>query len=427
MSFTIFPRHTKYGESSWNRQVVLRKANEIDNNNYSTEDVETALDKRRNMQVTLDSTLYQQLQKESSVQGNKRKDNIKKLKSSLRPVVSEPTSPLHGPTKSVKFDPFYLEKVCVFEGSHSPNLIPRYEENKCPPFKIVYSHWPPIQHTLFQHQQNVQLKRSLKVLDGGSLLHGQVLVRNLGYEKQVEIRYTLDGWQTVENVQAIYQHSRGSLDTFVYDIDIEQGMADRGHIRVTVDMAVRYTVNINHHQETFWDNNDGHNYQIQVVETPIQSLPISSIDKPTIKQQEQQEEQPSDDHHDLLVPPLKLSSTLSTSHRYDFNQSILKAKHNKPSHPSPLSSPPASPTLPSSIIDTNTEKSTPVSSSLNNNNDDKFIPTKKSYSAPSSPSSSPSSLLNPSSLSYSDLVNKYCFYGSNTSTSPSSPALSINS
>ncbi|SAL97013.1 hypothetical protein [Absidia glauca] len=487
MSFTIFPRHSKYGNSSWKRQVVLNRsvnnnkeddasslsaptsprttdqsASDGGNDNAAT----MALLKRRSLEVKLDPTLYQRLQQDSgqglplmesntdtkkkptvSISDNNNNNQVRKLKSSLRQVVSAPTSPQHGPSrggKSVKFDPFHLEKVCFFEGSHSPNEVPRYEDARCPPFKVLYSHWPPIQHTLFQHQQNVQLKRSLKVLEGGSILRGQVMVRNLGYEKDVEIRYTLDGWQTVKNVKAGYLQSRGSLDMFVYEIDIEQGMADRGYIRVTVDMAVRYSVVLattdHKHlvEETYWDNNDGHNYQVLVVESSDpQPLPATIDTASTIKTN------PLDDGTTDLLPTTSSSSSASSaaSYRYDFGQSLLKAKHQtKPALSSPLSSAPASPCSspplstspsipPSPISDSITiNKSIPVSPSPFDNA--KFTSQRQTQSAPSSPESSSlmdffqsSGAHSLASSSYSDLVKKYCFYGSQDS---SSPALSIN-
>ncbi|KAI8337456.1 putative phosphatase regulatory subunit-domain-containing protein, partial [Chlamydoabsidia padenii] len=501
MSFTIFPRHAKYGNSSWKRQVVLNRStnhesslstptetqelstdsssSDGENDNMSATAQKEELHKRRSLAVKLDPTLFQRLQQDSgqgqpimeSNTDNKKNatttinnnNQVRKLKSSLRQVVSAPTSPQHGPSKSVKFDPFHLEKVCFFEGSHSPNEVPRYEENKYPPFKVLYSHWPPIQHTIFQQQQNVQLKRSLKVLEGGSVLSGQVLVRNLGYHKEVEIRYTLDGWQTVKNVKAGYLHSRGSLDTFTYEFDIEQGMADRGYVRVTVDMAVRYTVmatvnNKNNNnqsgvEETYWDNNDGHNYQIQVVETsrpqtsssPSLTTMDSSSSLPTSSISTKRNDLGFD--NDLLPTsslPIK-SSTSSASYRYDFGQSLFKAKHNtKPSLSSPLSSAPTSPCSspplssspsipPSPISDSitinNINIPSTASSSLSSFDNVKYTSSRKSQSAPSSPESS--SLIDffqstgnhpLASASYSDLVNKYCFYGSQDT----SPALSIN-
>ncbi|ORZ25384.1 putative phosphatase regulatory subunit-domain-containing protein [Absidia repens] len=480
MSFSIFPRHAKYGHSSWKRQVVLNrttpKADEPSlsvttfcNDTFSSSDEsdssdslvaqsqKEALDLRRSMDVKLDPTLYQRLQQDTGNGSGGDQSQVRKLKSSLRQVVSAPTSPQHGPSrrgsgsgKSVKFDPLHLEKVCFFEGTHSPNEVPRFEEIKVPPFKVLYSHWPPIQHTIFQQQQNVQLKRSLKLLEGGSILRGQVMVRNLGYEKHVEIRYTVDGWQSVKNVQASYSHSRGALDTFVYEIDIEQGMLDRGHLRVTVDMAVRYTVLTTKNQpdqhrpieETFWDNNDGYNYQIQVVETASSSPTLA----PTSSNIDEITGLDDDNERFAPPPPLKSSSTSSAktaSFRYDFGQSLMKAKH-KPSSSSPLSSAsnscsssiPPSPTSDNILIEKNqTDKSIQPPSFSPFDTIIGYSLQRKTQSAPSSPPNTPSFLdfLNDSSTnhplassSYSDLVNKYCFYGSQDTSSSSPAALSMN-
>ncbi|ORZ08352.1 putative phosphatase regulatory subunit-domain-containing protein [Absidia repens] len=486
MSFINFSRQSTNDHSDWARQAeqtiyanntgnnVFLSANHPQDIPQTGEQIESmrthsqankALDKRRSLEVNLDPALCQHLQEDSSVEAPCRqqqkhmststannddfstndteirmkgtKSQANNLKSSIRQVSSAPTSPHQKPInqkrgggKSVKFNPFHLEKVCVFQGTQSPSEVPRSDEIKCAPFKVVYSQWPPIQHTLFQHQQNVQLKRSLKIRDGGSTLRGQVLVRNLGYEKQVEIRYTLDGWQTVNNVMAEYQHSHGTLDTFAYDIHIEQGMADRGNLRATVDLAVRYTVAIinngmgdyssksisssstdnNHHshlykhgtKETFWDNNDGHNYQLQVVET---SGTKSTYNKALTTSSSLTVPDPGSDSFDdtrgthYLDTDLHLSTSSiasSSNSRYDFGQSIIKAKH----------------------------MAKPSSSSSGH----QVTPQRETQSTPSSPGTDAfyaSGTQSLTSSSYSDLVKKYCFYGSQDTSSPST-ALSIN-
>ncbi|CAO3596445.1 unnamed protein product [Absidia cylindrospora] len=504
MSFINFPRQSTNDHSDWARQAeqtIYATDNSIGNNAFLStnqhQDIprngeqldsmkthsqaNKALNNRRSLEVNLDPTLCQRLKEDSAEATCRQQQNhmtttiantndfstndtakrmkgtksqVNKLKSSIRQVSSAPASPQQKPInekrgggKSVKFNPFHLEKVCVFQGTHSPSEVPRSDEIKYAPFKVVYSQWPPIQHTLFQHQQNVQLKRSLKIRDGGSTLHGQVLVRNLGYEKQVEIRYTLDGWQTVNNVMAEYQHSRGTLDTFAYDIPIEQGMADRGHLRATVDLAVRYTVaiinsgmgdystksispssttgnNSNRHshlykhgtEETFWDNNDGHNYQLQVVETSgtksthntaLTTSPLLSETDPDIDSSDGTHYLDTDHH-------LSTSSAVSSpSSRYDFGQSLIKAKHM---------------TKPSPSLSTEADNRNLVSPSPSSSSGNQVTPQRETQSAPSSPGTDvfhASGTQSLTSSSYSDLVKKYCFYGSQDTSSPS-PALSIN-
>ncbi|CAO3631801.1 unnamed protein product [Cunninghamella echinulata] len=495
------------------------------NNDFSnmTEAQNNALDQRQSMSVKLNDFLFESLQKETghdrltkdnytamttataaaaaaalqeAIITNQPTTTLRKLKSSLkistsRQVASEPSSPKHyHQQKSVKFDPVYLERICFFEGSHSPNEIQRLDEkNNCPLFKIKYSsHWPahlPTSKLLYQSQKNVHLmKKSLKVLEGGTCLGGQVAVKNIGFEKNVEIRYTLDGWQTVDNVQAQFQFSKGNqLDIFSFDLNIEPGMDDRGLIRCTVDMAVRYTVKSAHHdsqqqEDEFWDNNNGYNYQIQIVEvndhqqhlhhqlaentipSPLSQKVQSDnhdqdiLDNKDNKQQEQKESdkkkdiKDEEDEDDTIIQKPVIKTMKSPSlNRYDFSQSLQKAKKQSKTSSSSTSLPNMS--ITTAVTDVSPipiqrfhrlslkptfEEHIPLS--ISNYSINNSTERRKAYSAPSSPQNS--SLLdfftssqqqqqnNDTSLppiSYTELVNKYCFYGSQNSQSS---ALSIH-
>ncbi|CAO3639328.1 unnamed protein product [Cunninghamella blakesleeana] len=532
MSFTIFPRNAKYGTSSWNRQVVLNKPTtelttsleNIDNNNNNNnndnnntaEAQNEALVERRSMKIELDDSLFKSLQQQvghdrltkytysrnntttddttdtmtdttipaittdtttlmATTENNDNNNNksIRKLKSSLkiRQVASEPSSPkkYNDHHKTVKFDPVYLERICFFEGSHSPNEIQRFDEkNKYPSFKIKYSsHWPTSSSSLlYQHQhhnKNIQLnKKSFKILEDGACLYGQVTVKNMGYEKLVEIRYTLDGWHTFDNVQAQYQYSKGNhLDVFNFDVNIEPAMEDRGYVRCTVDMAIRYLVKTTNEkgdqvEEEYWDNNNGYNYQIQIVEDDQQKQHHHhEKDKKGDYRNKDNHMEEDDNHHNMIQKPTLKSIKSPSLNRYDFSQSLQKAKTQ--SKLSPSSSPTTTTTNPS-LPDLNTFAASPIPIqrfhrlslkptfeehiplSISNYSINNSSERRKAHSAPSSPqqsslldffSSSPSSTtttqqqLHPSlpSISYNELVNRYCFYGSQN---PQSSALPIH-
>lgn len=76
-----------------------------------------------------------------------------------------------------------------------------------------------------------------------------IYVQNLGVEKKVGVRYTLDNWATYKDVDATYQYSTASNSMDVFDIPSFPSGAK---------YAVYYTVN----GVTYWDNNFGDNYSM---------------------------------------------------------------------------------------------------------------------------------------------------------------------
>ncbi len=97
-------------------------------------------------------------------------------------------------------------------------------------------------------------------------LYGSVDVRNLGYDKQVDIIYTTDNWQTTKVAAASYSgpYVYYGYSSFVnpnkygierWNFKTEIGASD------TVTFAVSYRVN----GVTYWDNNEGLNYTVQEI------------------------------------------------------------------------------------------------------------------------------------------------------------------
>jgi hypothetical protein len=100
---------------------------------------------------------------------------------------------------------------------------------------------------------------------GIAMLHGTVLVRNIAYEKDVFMRFTLDNWDTVSEVRAGYDGpvgdatrgpyaSYGPWDRFRFAISLPTGAHSR-----TMLLAARYTVP---EGGEWWDNNRGENYSV---------------------------------------------------------------------------------------------------------------------------------------------------------------------
>lgn len=433
MSFTLFPRQSTLGSSDWNQWMTSMSGttDKVDDALLSarrTTQTTTSVDNSRKIadrhQAALTTPLPHARRSALVNQADRNSTSAQlcRLKSSLRQAKLTTLAPFQQEGgKSVKFDPLHLEKICLFEENQSPSETPSFDQLNYPIFKVEYSQWPIV--TLSKHQQNVQLKRFLKIQQDGSILHGQVVVRNLGYEKVVEIRYSVDGWQTVRNTQATYLHGRGSMDMFVFDLDLQHSMADRGHLRVIIDMAVRYTVRVTdndyiarqkehhhyHHNEeaTFWDNNDGHNYQIQIVEADIKRSAVT----PALSLKT--------GSHVAIDESKDTTDPLARRSRYNFDHSLLNAKLNSPLpslSPAAPPSPPLSPSLAATLDPgadssgvSDTSSSSPFSPHYHI---DSYKASLASNERPAAPLPCPNDNHPLASPSYSDLVNKYCFYGS---------------
>ncbi|KAI8921420.1 putative phosphatase regulatory subunit-domain-containing protein [Powellomyces hirtus] len=103
-------------------------------------------------------------------------------------------------------------------------------------------------------------------LENGRVLVGNILVRNLDYNKTVLVHYTIDNWTTSHDVSASYHNTvsqnngdfRG-IDRFVFRIELnrEFGSATTAG---NVSFALRYDVG----GCTHWDNNRGANYRVEL-------------------------------------------------------------------------------------------------------------------------------------------------------------------
>jgi len=98
-------------------------------------------------------------------------------------------------------------------------------------------------------------------------LVGSVAVRNVAFDKAVTVRCTFDGWVSYVDVRAVYARSErvvrrpaGSLEFDVFEFSVNLPVRWRAvrSDRPRVELAVRYDVD----HKTFWDNNDGQNYEL---------------------------------------------------------------------------------------------------------------------------------------------------------------------
>jgi len=113
-------------------------------------------------------------------------------------------------------------------------------------------------------------------------LVGSVAVRNLAFEKSVTARCTFDAWVSYVNVRAVYARSErvvhrsvpgqslGTLefDVFEFSVNLPVRWRTLRGERPRVELAIRYDVD----GKTFWDNNDGQNYELIGTSKPSTAL-----------------------------------------------------------------------------------------------------------------------------------------------------------
>ncbi len=93
---------------------------------------------------------------------------------------------------------------------------------------------------------------------------GNILLKNLAYEKVVFIRYTTDGWKTWKDIPAKYAFSQGDLETWKFQTENfnfprtgpQQSLTEV--VNINFDFAVCYKVNGN----SYWDSNNNKNYHM---------------------------------------------------------------------------------------------------------------------------------------------------------------------
>lgn len=94
-------------------------------------------------------------------------------------------------------------------------------------------------------------------------LRGNVCVRNISFSKQVTIRYTIDYWQTLSEVEAVYNSDvrrpdkAAGYDRFSFQIPLAT-LPSRVLRRASLFLCARYAVE----NEVYWDNNNKLNYEV---------------------------------------------------------------------------------------------------------------------------------------------------------------------
>ncbi|KAI8812400.1 putative phosphatase regulatory subunit, partial [Cladochytrium replicatum] len=93
---------------------------------------------------------------------------------------------------------------------------------------------------------------------------GNVIVRNIDFEKRVFARYSTDEWGSYTETNGTYASSvHGGIDRFTFNLDLAELFAsteERLLKRKVVKMALRFEAQ----GREFWDNCCGTNYEVEL-------------------------------------------------------------------------------------------------------------------------------------------------------------------
>ena len=147
------------------------------------------------------------------------------------------------------------------------------------PFKIA----PPLftktlsasdlqgQLTKYLNGQNVKLHSLTQLGDDSSKITGLVYVKNLSFEKYLEIKFTFNSWRDIHYVTANFNRTINSnVDEFKFTIDLNSLKyillikriitmeKNTSSCPLNIELCCRHEVN----NETYYDNNNGKNYHL---------------------------------------------------------------------------------------------------------------------------------------------------------------------
>ncbi|KAI9319637.1 putative phosphatase regulatory subunit-domain-containing protein [Dichotomocladium elegans] len=145
-------------------------------------------------------------------------------------------------------------------------------------------------------------------------LIGRCRVANLAFQKHVVVRYTTDCWQSFHETEAMYREpiasSANTWDRFSFQIEIGPDSS----ATTTLYLALRYTVN----GTDYWDNNSGHNYQIDVTvcNNTEAAIAVPASDEMTPSQEKEEEKLQMICDHDIKRPSVdQIRSTRNESNQ----------------------------------------------------------------------------------------------------------------
>lgn len=353
--FSVFGKKAKFTEinkKSLKQDIAAIEANTAaaEANAIAMEKPKTTTVKKNKFELHLSTKSSANYKFQQQEQQEKEKD-----------APPSPSSSINSKKKrSVKFNPIFLERVCLFLEAQSPCELKEAHDkhSQNPPFRIICPHWPSPQETTDYYSKNILLnKKQFSVCDDNSSIRGKLMVRNLALDKSVSIRYTFNAWTTVQDVDASFfgpYLKNTSFDIYEFVMDLGYGqLADRGEMRGKLEFAVRFTAG----DKDYWDDNNGQNYQIKIISDPLNDpwandkpqkvadtniahdedeYPDNDNDDDEEEELEEEEEQEEKEKHSQFTNALKGYKHAKPYHlnkrqpwlgtRYDFGQSLSLAK-----------------------------------------------------------------------------------------------------
>ncbi|XP_044540396.1 protein phosphatase 1 regulatory subunit 3C [Gracilinanus agilis] len=106
-----------------------------------------------------------------------------------------------------------------------------------------------------------RLQKNMVCLENCSLqeraLTGTVKVKNMSFEKKVQVRITFDTWKTYTDVDCVYMKNvYGGSDTDMFSFSIDLPLV------IPTQEKIEFCISYNSNGHVFWDNNEGQNYKI---------------------------------------------------------------------------------------------------------------------------------------------------------------------
>ncbi|CAO3686528.1 unnamed protein product [Umbelopsis vinacea] len=350
-----------------------------------------------------------------------RKKSGEVVKSSLKckSAPSTPTCP-----KFVHFNT-ELEHVRLFLKGQTPTAVQDdpegldQDEEDEDKKQIFLPNWPICSSPVELLAKMVSME-SVHLSDDKKSLVGRCQVSNISFEKKVLIRYTFNYWKDTQEIEASYREpcasgdaSNSALDRFMFNLPINPTTS-----QTTIFICIKYVVN----GREFWDNNEGRNYQVDIMK-PNGTNKKSSRDELPIKSRRALD----DSSLEFGTSPPSNSATVAKSklwNRYDFGASLSAAKRTTTPKYKRVQS---FPSYFSDLTEVDELIKQQPSSWPKEQAPKPYQKEKKMTTTATAPIAIPRPA--PGTASYFDLVNKYCFYGNERtiySTSPSyssSPAI----
>lgn len=388
-----------------------------------------------------------------------RKKSGELIKSSLRLSAlskSASSSALLSPSKSVRFAS-RLANIKMFDGADSPSVVSTTENSPAgtPPGKQSHGEgyfdlrWdddsdsnsvtdeegavtPPGPSKYKWEWANFRLVTnlyspgnapiyllSLMLSQDATQLNGLLMVKNLAFEKAINIKLTFDEWQSkliLNNVTYVRSFAATNYDQFRFSIPLQNLPST-----VNIEFVFKYDVA----DQTYWDNNMLRNYKLKLVRHkpqsksfnynfPSQSLPQFDELVSKLNLYQSTAKANLDDGNYVYTRPSLTKARSDLHSRYDFNTELSKPRGSNGSAEK-VAAPPAP------MFQSYLSLSVPARPPLKHSFSSSDIPEKPKYSKsymarkntakvtpPQTTQEEPTKF---NSQSYTNLLEKYCFFG----------------